>query len=243
VGIYYIGLRIGGFISIPANAMNTIFMPIAARLIGQKNIAELNDLYKTVTRIIFVCGSLSFGVVFFLKDYLVALFGKGYEASATIILVLLISETIDFGVGPARQLITMSGGGRINMVNSILTLTINIAASFMLIPRYGIMGAAIANAFTNVTLQIITVCELMFIYKLSPFNKEYFIAVGLFLCCILGTVFLPLHDLVRLPIFFISLSGLYLAIVLGKKERAKIKNMISQKRKKKKRRLEDAGQV
>jgi O-antigen/teichoic acid export membrane protein len=238
VGIYYIGLRIGGFISIPANAMNTIFMPIAARLIGQKNNAELNDLYKTVTRIIFVCGSLGFGIVFFLRTYLIDLFGKGYESAGTIILVLLISETIDFGVGPARQLITMSGGGRINLINSILTLTIDITASFLLIPRYGIMGAAFANGLTNIVLQIVTVLELMFIYKLSPFNKEYFIEVGLFLFCFLGTVFLPFPDLVKLAIFLIVLSALYLAVVLGKKERAKIKNLLTQKRKKKKVRFE-----
>jgi O-antigen/teichoic acid export membrane protein len=66
VGIYYIGLRIAGFISIPAAAMSTIFMPIAARLIGQKKNDELNDLYKTVTRVVFVCGTLGFwrGILF-----------------------------------------------------------------------------------------------------------------------------------------------------------------------------------
>ena len=243
VGIYYIGLRIAGFISIPAAAMSTIFMPIAARLIGQKNNAELNDLYKTVTRVVFVCGSLGFGAVFFLKDYLIGLFGKGYEASTAVIIVILVSEAIDFGVGPARQLITMSGGGKINMVNSILTLTIDITASFLLIPRYGIMGAAIANAFTNVVLQIVTVVELMIIYKLSPFNKDYFIAAGLFVCCILGTVFLPFPNLVKMSIYLVTLSTLYLTITLGKKERLKVKNLISQKRKKKRFRVEEGQEV
>ena len=238
VGIYYIGLRIAGFISIPAAAMSTIFMPIAARLIGQKKNDELNDLYKTVTRVVFVCGTLGFGAVFFLKDYLIGLFGKGYEASAAVIIIILVSETIDFGVGPARQLITMSGGGRINLINSILTLTIDITASFLLIPKYGIMGAAIANAFTNVVLQVVTVVELMVIYKLSPFSKEYFIEASLFVGCILGTVFLPLPNLVKLAIYLVVLSTLYLTITLGKKERQKIKALISEKRKKKKFRVE-----
>jgi O-antigen/teichoic acid export membrane protein len=191
-----------------------------------------------VTRVVFVCGTLGFGAVFFLKDYLIGLFGKGYEASAAVIIIILVSETIDFGVGPARQLITMSGGGRINLINSILTLTIDITASFLLIPKYGIMGAAIANAFTNVVLQIVTVVELMVIYKLSPFSKQYFIEASLFVGCILGTVFLPLPNLVKLAIYLVVLSTLYLTITLGKKERQKIKALISEKRKKKKFRVE-----
>lgn len=234
VGVYYIGLRLGAFVSVAGNAINTIFIPIAARLIGQGKTDELNDLYKTVTRLIFVCGSLTFGLIFFLKTYLVGLFGKGYEASSTVILIILISETIDFGVGAARQLITMSGGGKINLINSIFTLTINIVSSYLLIPHYGIIGAAIANALTNAILQIVTVIELMVIYKLSPFDRNYFIIVALFLFTIFGTAFLPVSETFKSVIFLIVLSVLYLTIAINKNERNKIKYLLSQRGKKKK---------
>ncbi len=234
VGIYYIGLRIAAFISIPANAINTIFIPVAARLIGQGKHDEVNDLYKTVSRIIFVLGSLIFGIVFFLKTYLTGFFGKAYETSAGIILIILISETIDFGVGPARQLITMSGGGRINLINSIITLTINVASSCLLIPRYGLMGAALANAFTNITLQILSVVELMVIYKLSPFNAKYFLIVGLFVFTIFGTAFLPVSEILKTVIFIAVLSAFYGTIVIDKNERNKIRNFLAQRKKKKK---------
>jgi len=78
----------------------------------------------------------------------------------------------------------------------------------------------------------------LFIYKLSPFNKEYFIEVGLFLFCFFWYRFSSLPDLVKLAIFLALLSTLYLTIVLGKNERAKIKNLLTQKRKKKKVRFE-----
>jgi len=78
----------------------------------------------------------------------------------------------------------------------------------------------------------------MVIYKLSPFSKEYFIEAFLFVGCILGTVFLPLPNLVKLAIYLVVLSTLYLTITLGKKERQKIKALISEKRKKKKFRVE-----
>ena len=172
VGIYYIGLRISVFISIPANAINKIFIPIAGHLMGEGNHKELDALYKLVTRVIFVTGSLIFGVIYFLKTYLISFFGHGYESAASIILILLISETIDFGVGAASQLITMSGGGRINAINSIITVSINIISSMLLIPKYGMLGAAFANAITNISKQLLSITELIVIFKLSPFNRK-----------------------------------------------------------------------
>src|SRR6185369_13885032 len=154
------------------NAFNQIFTPIAGRLIGKGEHRELNDLYKTVTRIIFICGSLIFGLIYFLQDFLLNIFGKGYQDAGKVILIILISETVDFGVGAARDLITMSGGGKINMINSMITLCINVISSWLLIPHYGIIGAAIANAVTNISINLISVVELMIIYKLSPFNKK-----------------------------------------------------------------------
>ena len=231
VGIYYVGLRIAAFVSIPANAINKIFTPIAGRLIGEEKHDELNELYKLVTRIIFIFGSLIFGCIFFMKTFLISFFGHGYESSATVILIILISEAIDFGVGAAGQLITMSGGGRLNTVNAVITITINILSSVLLIPHYGIMGAAISNALTNISKQLLGVIELMLIFKLSPFNTKYFIIIGLFIASIIGTDYIHVVEIYKLIIFISILVPLYLAFAVNKMERAKLKTLLKVKKK------------
>lgn len=252
VGIYQIGLRISNFVSIPAAAMSTIFMPIAARLLGQQKHEEINSLYKTLTSLVFGLGTLAFGTLFFMKSYLVELFGQGYEDASNILIVLLVSEAIDFGVGPARQLITISGGGKINLVNSIIMLAINITASCLLIPRYGILGAALANAITNAILQIVTVIELMAFYKLSPFSKKYFLQIALFVICIVGIYLLPvsqffsgkfISDFIKVAVFLGVLGGLYGTVIINRKERQKIKQMFSQRKEKKKKRFQEEGGI
>lgn len=229
VGIYYIGLRIAMFVSIPANAFNKIFMPVAGRLIGKGDQAELNDLYKIVTRLIFVSCSLFFGVIFFMKGYMLQWFGKDYTSSAPVIFVILISETIDFGVGAARQLITMSGGGKINLINSILTLITKVVSSYLLIPKYGIMGAAYANALSNAFMNLVSVAELMVIYKLSPFNKKYFLIILVFIACMAGVNSLPLQDIPKIILFLIVIIPIYLLIAVSKDEKNKFKSLMSLK--------------
>jgi len=218
VGIYYIALRIGAFVSIPMNAFNQIFTPIAGRLIGKGEHRELNDLYKTVTRIIFICGSLIFGLIYFLQDFLLNIFGKGYQDAGKVILIILISETVDFGVGAARDLITMSGGGKINMINSMITLCINVISSWLLIPHYGIIGAAIANAVTNISINLISVVELMIIYKLSPFNKKYFFLITCFIICIVAVSYIPLSSFWKAIIFVLAIIPAYV-FSLNKEEK------------------------
>lgn len=232
VGIYYIGLRIGSFVSIPANAFNQSFTPIAGRLIGKGKHDELNELYKTVTHIIFICGSIAFAVIFFLKDYFVQIFGKGYQGSTSIVLIILISETVDFGVGASRQLITMSGGGKINLLNSIITILLSIGLSYWLIPRYGIVGAAIANGASNVLSQLITVFELSIIYKLSPFNKSYYALILIFTSLMISVSFLHTLDWLKLLIFCAVITPFYIKFGLKNKELVLVKDILFSKFKK-----------
>ncbi len=232
VGIYYIGLRIAAFVSIPANAINKIFTPIAGRLVGEKKQDELNDLYKLVTRVIFICGSLIFGVIFFMKTFLIKFFGHGYESSSAVILIILISEAVDFSVGAAGQLITMSGGGKLNTINAVITIVINIVSSIILIPKFGIIGAAISNALTNIAKQLLGVIELKMIFKLSPFNSRYFVIIGLFIICIVGVAALPIdNEVYRTLIFCGVLTPLYFVFAINGTERLQLRSLLKVKTK------------
>lgn len=238
VGVYYIALRISSFISIPQNAFTQIFLPIAGRLMGKGKHSELNDLYKTITRLIFISGSLIFGVIYFMQSYLLSMFGHFYQNASVVLIYLLISETVDFGVGPAKELITMSGGGKINLVNSIITLAINILGSYLLIPQYGIIGAAIANALTNISMNLIAVIELIIIYKLSPFNIKYFVIIAIFIICLIGTSFLPVINISKAIFFGVVLTSIYIFGVLNKEEKDLFINMIKRRGKKLKNKTE-----
>ncbi len=206
VGIYYVGLRIANFVDIPAYALNQVFMPIAGRMVGKNDFTELNSLYKSITKIIFFIGSIIFFFILWFQVQIVSIFGKDFSSSSSVIIYILIGELINIGVGATRQLLTICGGARINLINSIIMVLVLIITSIILIPEYGMVGAAISHAITVGLLNIISVIQLLVIFKLSPFDSRYFLIVIFFILLIL------LYNLVGnggVIVFIISL-GLYL---------------------------------
>jgi len=100
----------------------------------------------------------------------------------------------------------------------MITLCINVISSWLLIPHYGIIGAAIANAITNISINLISVVELMIIYKLSPFNKKYFFLITCFIICIVAVSYIPLSSFWKAIIFVLAIIPAYV-FSLNKEEK------------------------
>jgi len=141
----------------------------------------------------------------------------------------LFGTAIDFSVGAARRLITMSGGGKINLINSAITITLSVLFSYILIPRYGVVGAAYANTLTIALINIITVSELGIIYKLSPFSKRFVITLVVFLIGIVGFYHLSLHNIWKTVLFLLLILPFYAFVSIGKSEMEILRGLIRRK--------------
>ncbi|MBA3446515.1 MAG: lipopolysaccharide biosynthesis protein [Pseudaminobacter sp.] len=74
------------------------------------------------------------------------LFGPGFEAGYPLLFLLVIGVVARAAVGPCESLLTMSGNQNICALVYALTLAVNIGLSVLLIPLYGLWGAAIATS-------------------------------------------------------------------------------------------------
>lgn len=76
------------------------------------------------------------------------LFGPDFDAGYPLLFVLVLGVVARASVGPAESLLTMSGNQNVCAVVYGVALAFNLALSFVLIPLYGLWGAAIAMAVT-----------------------------------------------------------------------------------------------
>jgi O-antigen/teichoic acid export membrane protein len=90
---------------------------------------------------------MALGVLVIGKPMLM-LFGPGFDAGYTLLFVLVLGVVARASVGPAESLLTMSGHQNVCAIVYGLALAFNITLSFVLIPLYGLWGAAIAMAAT-----------------------------------------------------------------------------------------------
>jgi O-antigen/teichoic acid export membrane protein len=85
-------------------------------------------------------------VVLVLGEFMLKLFGPGFDAGYPLLFVLVFGVVARAAVGPCESLLTMSGNQNICALVYALTLAINVSLNVVLIPQFGLWGAAIATA-------------------------------------------------------------------------------------------------
>ncbi len=89
-------------------------------------------------------------VVLLVGKPMLYLFGPGFEVGYPLLFLLVAGVVARAAVGPCESLLTMSGNQNVCAFVYALTLAFNVALSFLLIPLFGLWGAAMATAFSMI---------------------------------------------------------------------------------------------
>lgn len=93
--------------------------------------------------------TLFLGVIILALGYpLLMLFGSNFTQGYPLLFVLIIGVIARASVGPAESLLNMSGKQNICALLYAITLAVNVTLNLILIPRFGLMGAAFSTAFS-----------------------------------------------------------------------------------------------
>ena len=150
VGIYNVAQKIAMFVSLPLMAINTIAAPKFAEFWGKKDLKGLTKVAKQSTKMIFW---FSFPVVLcflLFPELLMGMFGESFKAGTLALIFLTLGQFVNAISGSVGYILQMTGN-QVYYQNVILIGSIiNILMNFVLIPIYGITGAAIASAVSMV---------------------------------------------------------------------------------------------
>ena len=148
VGIYRTGLQIAGVSNMALFAVNTIVAPKFAELYAKNDIEGLAHVVRNSSKLMFVISFPFMLLIFLFPKFILGIFGKDYvidEALYTV-LILTISQLFNVAFGSVLTLLNMTGKQKIVQYIVIVATIINFVLCCIFIPRWGIIGAAIANA-------------------------------------------------------------------------------------------------
>jgi len=180
VGIYGAAQRTAFLIPIVLNSFNAIFAPMIADLYHRKELKTLEGLFKTVTKWIFTI-SLPFSLILLLfAGDILTLWGEQYKAGTLCLIIICCAQLVNCATGPVGFVIMMTGNTVINLVNNIIVLSMIIILNVLLIPGYGIMGAAVGLAIALIIINIIRLIQVYFILRIHPYRTDFYkpIAAG-----------------------------------------------------------------
>jgi len=146
VGIYDVAFAIAGILTFLLSSLNYMFMPVVSEMYGKGNLSQIMEVYSTSTRWI-VAATLPIvaGMLVFPEEMLETLFGASYMVGATSLSVLALGFFYHIAVGPAGMILLSIGKTKQFMIGTAVITVFDLVLNFLLIPTYGMLGAAIAT--------------------------------------------------------------------------------------------------
>jgi O-antigen/teichoic acid export membrane protein len=148
IGFYSVSNKLAISLSFILKSINSIAAPLFTEyFIGKKDNSGLKKTLKFTSKYSFLL-SIPFAIIFILfGNRILNLFGCGFETAYTTLVLLTIAQTFSSFSGSVGYFLSMTGYEK-EYRNIIVSSSIfNIIFNFVLIPSYGINGAAISTAF------------------------------------------------------------------------------------------------
>lgn len=172
VGVYAIAAFIPTVIEAPVNSFEKISNAKIANEWHQNNLTEIFKIYQQSCKyLLFIGGYLFIGIVI-CSPFLIQLLPAAYHEASNIIAILAMSSLFNMTTGLNGSLIFTSQGYKFGSIFLFIILILILLLNFYLIPKYGITGAAIANATASLIYNFVKFLFLWLKYGFQPFTKQ-----------------------------------------------------------------------
>lgn len=169
VGAYAAASRIADVIVFGLASANAIAAPLIAGLHAAGKREELQTLVKSAARgILAFTLPLALGVLVFGREIL-ALFGDGFAAGYPVLAILVAGQLVNALAGPVGFLMTMTGAHRAAVKIVASSALLNLVLNAVLIPLFGMLGAAVATAISTATWNLLMLNYVKQTLALDPF--------------------------------------------------------------------------
>lgn len=174
IGIYRAASLVPMLISLMPMACDSIYAPVIADLFNKGKIERFAKALKTATRWGFLITLPALIIIVFSSDIIMAIFGSEFiKKGSPILITLAIAEFVGYAAGGVGTTLVMTGRQKLELLNSIVMVIINIMLNYFFIPKFGGLGAAIATGISFLTMELLRLFEVYFIYRVHPYNKGF----------------------------------------------------------------------
>ena len=173
VGVYAVAASLVAYEAIILQSVNQIFAPVIADIHARGEQALLGRLFQTLTK--WMLG-LTFPLAIVMITYarpIMHLFGQDFDAGWPILVIGTCGQLVNCGVGSVGMLLIMSGHEKRLMKVQVAMAVVMTIGSAVLVPLWGIYGAAVAAAITNVGMNVFNLLEVRKALGISPYNRSY----------------------------------------------------------------------
>lgn len=172
VGIYSAAFQTAAIMALVTKSFESIGIPFLSRAIAGGDRIRLARLYKTLLRWTLTASLPVFLLIAIFSRDILSFFGSQFEEGALCLVILSVGQIIYAGTGTANNILLLAGYSRWVMWNGLSIGLLQMALNLALIPRYGIIGAAIAAGASQIIVNLIRVVEAWQLVGVHPFEWD-----------------------------------------------------------------------
>lgn len=207
-----------------ATAVQQVVQPRFTHLLATREHAALGAVFRTTTAWNVTLAWPVYLAVGSVPGLYLQMFGAGFaDDGATVVVVMMLGMLVGVASGPVDTLLLMSGRTWVSLSNALVALVIDLAGCFLLIPRIGIAGAAIAWCVAIVAKSLLGMYQVHRYEGISPLSwPATLVGIAAVLCFGVPGAALTGSGLATLPNYLVALLAggfCYIAFLAWQRER------------------------
>ncbi|HEY9116578.1 MAG TPA: polysaccharide biosynthesis C-terminal domain-containing protein, partial [Roseivirga sp.] len=234
-GIYTIAFFIGIVIEMPKRAITQLSSALLAQSFNKNDMPAVNKLYRQTSINQLLVGSLLLIGIWANLDNIYSFIpnNEAYLTGINVVLFIGLGKLSDMTFGTNGEIIVMSKYYKFNVIAVSFLAMLTIILNLILIPQYGIEGAAIASFLAMLSFNLIKFLFVWYKFKVQPFGLGTLKLLGIIMIVLLlNSFFHPLESeiidlLLRSGLISIVLLGLAYAMKVSEEFNALVKQMLS----------------
>ncbi len=205
-GIYTTAFYIAVLIELPKRAVAQIGMPIISNAYKNNNLEEIKTIYTKSSINNLIIGSLLFIGIWINLDSIYSLIPNSeiYALGKWVVLIIGAGKLIDMVAGLNGEIIVMSKHYRVNVYLVVLLTVFTISANYILIPIYGLEGAAIGSSLALLFFNTSKFGFLWWKEKIQPFSFQTVKMLGIAILTLSAGLNAPIMENIFIDIIYRS---------------------------------------
>src|SRR5690606_10750513 len=154
--------------------MAQITTPLTAQYINDKKWEQLKDLYQKSSLTLFVISGWIFLLIVLNAEQVYLSIDPAYSVGLQVVFIISIAKLAENILGNNNAIIINSDYYRWMIALGVFLAVTTIVMNMVLIPKYGIYGAAVATTFSLILYSALKISLVKVKFKMHPFTKGTF---------------------------------------------------------------------
>ena len=172
VAFYTVAFFIGNAIKVPGKSIGAISIPLVAKAWEKKDYKQIQTLYSKSSINQLIIGGVLFLCIWLNIDEIFSLLPTKFQGGKWVVFYIAIAQLFSMVNGVNGTIIVNSKYYRYDLYTNVILVFVTIATNYLLIPQYGIDGAAMATAISVFLFNLIRLILIKVKMDIHPFSLQ-----------------------------------------------------------------------